>query len=199
MKNHYYTKSEIQKLIREGDNRSYSGRFERLRFLLSIENQSSFPTPALAFEYYEEARLCWYVGSFVAAIAMAQLAFEELLRSHHRVVKGVNGRLSCSTKVDQASFSNLIDEAINSNWISEEEANLLHNLRKNLRNPYVHTKDIKVNNKGKPDLKRSNFSVEYLKIKAPEVIGSDVENEAKEAIQLLITLFPEMSSRCGGL
>lgn len=199
MKEQRYTKSEIQKLIHEGDNQSYNGRFGRLKFLLSVENQSSFPTPALASEYYEEARLCWYVGAFVASITMVQLAFEELLRSYYRVIKGVGGRLNCGIKVDKASFSNLIDEATNDEWISEKEAKLLHNLRKNVRNPYVHVKDFKINNDGKPNYKKPNFFIQYLKIKAPEVIGSDVENEAKEAIQLLATLFHEMSRRYGGL
>ena len=199
MKEQRYTKSEIQKLIHEGDNQSYNGRFDRLKFLLSVENQFSFPTPALASEYYEEARLCWYVGAFVATITMVQLAFEELLRSHYRVAKGVGGKLNCGIKVDQASFSNLIDEATNDKWILEEEAKSLHNLRKNVRNPYVHVKDVKVNDYGKTNLKKPNFFIQYLKIKAPEVIGADVENEAKWAIQLLVTLLPKISCRYGGL
>ncbi|MCK4307695.1 hypothetical protein KAW50_05665 [candidate division WOR-3 bacterium] len=165
---HHYTKSEIQKFIREADNRSYSGRVERLKFLLSIENQSSFPASALASEYYEEARLCWYVGAFVATIAMVQLAFEELLRSHYRVAKGVGGKLNCGIKVDQASFSNLIDEATNDKWILEEEVKSLHNLRKNVRNPYIHVKDVKVNDYGKTNLKKPNFLYNILKLKHPK-------------------------------
>ncbi len=199
MKRTRYEESEIRQLIHEGDERSYSGRLERLRFLLSIEDQNPFPAPALAVEYYEEARLCWYVGAFVATIVMAQLSFEELLRSHFRVAKGVDGKLNCGKKVDHASFSDLIDEAKNDKWISEEEAKLLHDLRKNVRNPYVHVKDIKVNDDGEPNLKGPNFLIQYLKIKAPELVGSDVGSEAKEAIQLLVTLLPEISRRYGGL
>ena len=191
--------SEIRKLILEGDERSYNGRFERLRFLFSIEDQKPFLIPALVSEYYEEARLCWYVGAYVATIVMIQLSFEELLRSYYRVAKGVGGKLNYGKKVDQASFSELIDEAQNENWISREEAKLLHNLRKNIRNPYVHAKDIKINNDGKSDLRGPNFLTQYLKIKAPEVIGCDVENEAREAIQLLVALLPKISRRCGGL
>jgi len=199
MEQAHWENSKIRSLILEGDERSYNGRFERLRFLLSIENQEPFPIPALVYEYYEEARLCWYMGAFVATIVMVQLLFEELLRSHYRVAKGIGGKLNCGKKVDQANFSDLIDEAYNDNWILEEEAKLIHNLRKNIRNPYVHVKDIKVNNDGKPDRKRPNFFTQYLKIKAPEVIGCDVENEAKEAIHLLVTLLPKISSCFGGL
>lgn len=199
MKKAHWEDSEIRSLILEGDERSYNGRFECLRFLLSIEDQESFPISALVPEYYEEARLCWYVGAFVATIVMVQLSFEELLRSHYRVAKGIDGKLNCSKKVNQANFSDLIDEAYNDNWISEEGAKLLHNLRKNIRNPYVHVRDVKVNGDEKTDRKRPNFFTQYLKIKAPEVIGCDVENEAKEAIQLLVTLLPKISSRFGGL
>jgi hypothetical protein len=199
MKKAHWEDSEIRNLLLESDERSYNGRFERLRFLLSIEDQEPFPVPALVYEYYEEARLCWYMGAFVATIVMVQLSFEELLRSHYRMAKGIGGKLNCGKKVDQANFSDLIDEAYNDNSISEEEAKLLHNLRKNIRNPYVHVKDIKVNSGGKPDRKRPNFFTQYLKIKAPEVIGCDVENEAKEVIQLLVTLLPKISSRFGGL
>ncbi|MGB3478749.1 MAG: hypothetical protein WBB67_06280 [bacterium] len=199
MKNAHSEDNEIKRLMLEGDKRSYSGRLERLRFLLSIEDQEPFPTSALASEYYEEMRLCWYVGAFVAAIVMAQLAFEELLRSHYRVAKGIGGKLNCDKKVDNASFYDLIEEAKNDKWISGKEAKLLHSLRKNVRNPYVHVKDIKLNNKGRPNLKKDNFFNQFLMIKAPGLLGSDVETEAKKTIQLVITLFPEISRRYGGL
>ena len=163
--------SEIRNLLLESDKRSYNGRFKRLRFLLPIEDQEPFPISALAYEYYEEARLCWYMGAFVATIVMVQLSFEELLRSHYRMAKGIGEKLSCGKKVDQANFSDLINEAHNDSLISEEGAKLLHNLRKNIRNPYVYVKDIKVNSDGKPERKSPNFFTQYLKIKAPEVIG----------------------------
>jgi hypothetical protein len=115
------------------------------------------------------------------------------------VTKEVGGKLNCGKKVDQASFSNLIYEAKNDSWISEEEAKCLHNLRKNVRNPYVHVKDIKINSDRKPNLREPNFFTQYLKIKAPEVIECDVENEAEEAIKLLVILLPEISRRHGGI
>jgi len=195
MRKAHWEDSEIRNLILEGDERPYNGRFERLKFLLSVEDKNPFPVSALVLEYYEEARLCWYMGAFVAAIVMVQLSFEELLRSHYRVAKGIGGKLNCGKKVDQANFSDLIDAARNDGWISQEEAKLLHHLRKNIRNPYVHVKDIKLNSGGKPNRKRLDFFTLYLKIKAPEVIGCDVKNEAKKAIRLLVTLLPKISRR----
>jgi len=198
MKKDNYTDDEVEQLIVEADKRSYSGRLERLRILLSTQTQDTFPAPALALEYYEEARLCWYVGAFVATIIMTQLAFEELLRSHYRVVKGVGGNLDCGKKVDEAGFFDLINEARNEGWLLRNEAESLHALRKNLRNPYVHVKDIKVDSSGKIEIERPCFLMQNLKIVAPELIGSGAEDEAREAIRLLVNLFPEMSSHSGG-
>ena len=194
-----FNEEKVRELMHEGDKCSYSGRFERLKFLIGLDKQFDFPAPALAIEYYEEARLCWYVGAFVATIIMTQLAFEELLRSHFRVVKGVSGKLNCGKKVDNAAFFDLIEEAKIDKWISEEEADLLHNLRKNVRNPYVHVKDFIIDKNGKPNLEKPNFFIQYLKIKASELIGSHVEEEAKKAIKLLVTLFPSISIRYEGL
>lgn len=195
----HWEESEIMRLIHEGDKRSYDGRLQRLRFLLSIKEQEAFPRPALASEFYEEARLCWYVGAFVATIVMVQLSFEELLRSNYRMAKGVGGKLNSGKPVDNAGFSDLINEASNDMYISHDEAKSLHNLRKNIRNPFVHVKDVKVNGNGKTNLDEPSFFTQHLKITAPKLLGSDVENEAKEAIRLLLTLFPEISGRHGGL
>jgi hypothetical protein len=68
-------KENIKKLMKEGDRRSNKGRLERFGFLMEKEKEPYFPAPALAVEYYEEARLCLYMGAFVATILMTQLAF----------------------------------------------------------------------------------------------------------------------------
>jgi len=198
MENNNYDEN-LEQLIHDGDKRSYNGRLERLKFLLSIESQNEYPASALAHEYFEEARLCWYVGAFVATIVMVQLSFEELLRSHYRVAKGIGGKLRSGKEVNNAGFYELINEAENDGYISRQEAESLHGLRKNIRNPFVHVKDIEVNANGKQTFRKPNFFTQTLKIVAPEVLGSDVVDEAKGAIQLLVTLFPEISSRYGGL
>ncbi|MCG2790759.1 MAG: hypothetical protein L6305_03300, partial [Actinomycetia bacterium] len=55
----------IKKLILANDEQAYAGKLKRLKFLLTQENYNVFPTSALAIEYYEEARFCWYVDAFV--------------------------------------------------------------------------------------------------------------------------------------
>lgn len=199
MEKQNHSESQIEMLMSEGEKRAYNGRLKRLKFLIGIESHKAFPAPALAVEYLEEARLCWYSGSFVATILMTQLSFEELLKSRYRVVKGVGGKLRSGRKVDNAGFSELINESKIDGWISSEEAESLHNLRENLRNPYVHVKDIRIGKTQKADLTRPSFITQHLKMTAPELIGIDVESEAKEAIRLLGTLFPEISGRYAGL
>ena len=201
MKGHNYSHQEIEQLIEDANKRAHAGRSQRLKVLLSLQSRNAFPAPALALEYYEEARLCWYVGAYVATIVMTQMAFEELLRSHYRVAKGVSGILDFGRKkeVDKAGFFDLINEAEYEGWILKGEAELLHNLRKNLRNIYVHVKDIKMGECGEVEIENPGFLKQLLKIVAPELTGGDVIGEAKEAIQLLVILFPKISSRSGGL
>ena len=188
----------IKRLIHDGDERSYKGRFERLKYLLSINSLDEFPAPALAWEYYEEARLCWYSGAFVATIIMAQLAFEELIRSTYRVAKGVRGKLANNKKVDKASFSDLIWEAEQDKIITKKEAENLNKLRK-LRNPFVHTKDLRIEGENKITLGPVDFFYQHLKIVASHLIGQSAENEAKFAIKLLCNSFPKISYRLGGI
>lgn len=191
--------NEFKKLIIAKDKHAYAGKLKRLKFLLTQENYNVFPAPALAIEYYEEARLCWYVGAFVASICMVQLGFEELLRSYYRSARGIEGKLKFgkNKKVENATFYELLEKAREDRLISEHEEQELHHLRKNIRNPYVHVKDVKIEN-GKQNLQKPDFFTQYLKIKAPEVIGTDVEDEARFAIKVLVTMFPKISIRMWG-
>jgi hypothetical protein len=191
--------SEIRQLIDQSNKISYAGQLRRLKFLLSIEEQKPFPVSALAREYYEEARLCWYVGAFVSTIIMTQLAFEELFRAHYRSAYGVGGELDCGKKVDDASFFDLIQQARMDSWISDEEEDLLNDLRKNLRNPYVHVKDVSLTDEKKKGQQKPDFFIQFLKIKGSKHIEVKTEDEAGKAIQLLAILFPSISERCGGI
>jgi Domain of unknown function (DUF4145) len=177
--------STLEQLIREANDRTQGGRLDRLKYLFQVEDKEGFPADHLALEYYEEARLCWFVGAFVASIVMSQLAFEELLRSHYRVVKGVRGNLGSGKELDQAGFNDLIIEAGQDGWISPEETTVLHGIRK-VRNPYVHPKDVD---------KREDFFTQTIKIVHPELLGSGTENEARETVKLLVTLFPSICRR----
>ena len=60
---HDYSDGEIERLIDDGNKRAHAGRLERLKVLLLTQSQDAFLAPGLALEYYEEARLCWYVGT----------------------------------------------------------------------------------------------------------------------------------------
>jgi hypothetical protein len=189
------TDNELIKTINDIDKKTRYGRLERLRFLLSQEYSEPTPVNALANEYYEEARLCWYVGAFVATIIMTQLCFEELLRSHYRVCRGVSGYLKKQIKVDNASFKELIDQAHDDAILDQDEFNALNKIRKDFRNPYVHVKDFGIDN----DFSKPNFMKQYLKIHAPDIVGSGVEDEAKEAISILSSKFLKISRRLGGI
>ena len=117
---------ELERLIRDANERAHSGRLERVSFLMSEADSEPVPFPALVYEYYEEARLCWYMGAFVAAIVMSQLAFEETLRSHYRVKRGVDGKLNEHKKLNEAGFADLIKQAGDDGWLSLEEAAALN-------------------------------------------------------------------------
>lgn len=191
----HYTDAQLEQLIRDANDRAHSGRFKRLRILFSVKDLGSYPIGDLAFEYYEEARLCWYMGAYVAAIVMTQLAFEEMLRSHYRVAKGVGGNLNDRKKVDDAGFADLINQAKGDGWISSEEAAALHKIRRDYRNPYVHPHDFDESN----DFSKANFLRQSIKITAPNLVGGGAEGEARESISLLITLLPTISRRFWGM
>jgi len=186
---------ELEQLIHDANERAHGGRLERLRFLFSQEDTNPAPVEALAYEYYQEARLCWLHGAFVAAIVMGQLAFEELLRSHYRVAKGVAGKLNEHIKVDEAGFADLIRQSESDGWLYPEEAAALNRIRKDFRNPYVHPHDFDLSNQ----FAKPNFLRQYIKIVAPELVESGAESEARENIRILVTLFPSIARRFWGM
>ena len=190
-----YTDEQLESLMRDANKRAHSGRLERLRFLLSQEDSVPAPVDALAYEYYEEARLCWYVGAFVATIVMTQLALEETLRAHYRVWKGIDGKLNDRLKMDEAGFADLIRQAEADGWLRTNEADALNKIRKEFRNPYVHTRDINAN----VQLAKPTAFAQYLKIHAPQFLGSGAEDEARESIKILVGLFRNISRRAWGI
>lgn len=191
-----YKDEELEELMRGADERAHNGRLERLRFLLARQDPNPAPVEALAHEYFEEARLCWYTGAFVATIVMSQLALEEMLRAHYRLCKGVDGKLNERLKVDEASFSNLINQAETDGWLSREEATQLNRIRRDFRNPYVHLHDLDTSN----DLfAKPNFLRQLIKITAAQLAGNGAEDEARRSISALVELFPSISRRFWGM
>jgi len=189
----------LAELIHDADERAFDGRMKRLRFLLSRGDQEAFPASALAKEYHEEARLCWYVGAFVATIVMSQLTLEEMLRSYYRHpgVARVNGK-----KVDDASFADLISQASTDGLLTATETKMLHKLRQRFRNPYVHPKEAKAHKVGRSlrrRLQRRDWLAQLIKISALEGVKDTAESEARESIRTVVTLFPNFSRRVWGL
>lgn len=120
---------EIAVQVAAADARARNGRAARLKVLLSVMPVEGYPVPALAHEYFEEARLCWYVGAYVATVLMVQLAFEELLRSSYRTARGVGGRLDSGVLIDRAGFGQLIHQGRSDGFLSRLEANELASLK----------------------------------------------------------------------
>ena len=172
------------------DLRARAGRTKRLKLLVSARDYAPFTADALAYEYYEEARLCWYMGAFVATIVMTELAFEELLRAGYRVGKGVRGKLDSGKNVDDCAFADLLEQARLDQIISNREWARLDSVRI-LRNPYVHTKDW--GHKRKP-----SFFVQLLKYRSPALIGVSTEAEARRSVLTLASLFPTIGRRLFG-
>lgn len=186
---------EIERMVRESHEHSLSEKVSRLKFLFAHQKEDAFPGPMLACLYYDEARLCWVSGAFVATIIVVQLAFEELFRNHYRVVCGVEGSLKSGRKVDLVGFAELVSECEQDGLLSFEEVQVFTDLRKKLRNPYVHVKDSKPSKTGN----ESSFITQMLKISAPELVGASVEHEAQFAIKLLTKKFPDISKRLLGM
>lgn len=187
-----FSDDEIKKMIKNNDSNIFKGRFTRLKFLLKNFTDEPFLVSGLASEYYEESRLCWYAGSFVATIIMVQLAFEELFRAHYRNM-GINPKLSSGKRLSQMNFSELIDEAKKDKYISNQEASNLHKLRK-IRNPYVHSQDRQYKKNGtKPS---NDFITQQFKIINSQ-LSPNVQDEAKFAVQMLKNFKNICMQSCG--
>ena len=120
---------------------------------------------------------------------MSHLALEEMLRAHYRIVNGVYENPNEWAKVYGANFYELIQESQANGWLSPEETALLSRIRRDFRNPYTHSHDLGINNV----FSKPNFLNQLIKITAPQLVESSVEDEARESIKILVTLFPSIS------
>jgi hypothetical protein len=179
--------NDLMAWIDEQHVRARSGKLDRFRVLLHTPDL--IPSPPLAYEYFEEARLCWLNGAFVATIVMVQLAFEELLRDRYRVVKGFGGKLNLRTTVDRAGFKELVRQAKCDSLVEPKEAAALLQLR-NVRNPYVHSKIPR-----KAYVSTLDYVFAHRHKFVPKRGRIKVEEEARKAIQLLLGLFSRLCYR----
>jgi hypothetical protein len=169
------------------DARARGGKKKRLELLAEAPPIQQFPAPQLARRYYEESRLCFYSGAYVATIIMAQLAFEELLRSYYRAIEG-DGCLPDGSKVADCGFADLIIRARRERLAMPRDVRRLEKLRM-MRNPYVHSR-----NEGR----KSDQTRQTLKLTFPEYVGVSTEDEARKAVTTLIEVFPRLSHKIWG-
>jgi hypothetical protein len=169
------------------DARLRGGKKKRLELLSDAPPTYEFPAPQLARRYYEESRLCFYSGAYVATIIMAQLAFEELLRTYYRAVEG-EGCLPDGSKVADCGFADLIIQARREKLASGRDVRRLEKLRM-MRNPYVHSR---------AEGRKSDQTRQTLKITFPEYVGVSTEDEARKAVTTLIEVFPILSHKIWG-
>jgi len=197
------TDEALRKRVKEDMKREFEGRFERLKFLMETDYHGAIVSRVPLYWFVEEARSCWYHGNYIATIIMCQMALEEQLRSHFRVA-GVS-RLVTGKRpsLDAASFADLIEEALHFRYIDKEEAELLHHLRKDLRNVYVHIKDqdvrVVLNDQKEPrETSLPSFFVLDMKIRELPLVQGSVKEDAKEAIEILIFVFTNVMLRGHG-
>jgi hypothetical protein len=169
------------------DARARGGKKKRLELLAEAPPTYEFPAPQLARRYYEESRLCFYSGAYVATIIMAQLAFEELLRTYYRAVEG-EGCLPDGSKISECGFADLIIRARREKLASTRDTRRLEKLRM-MRNPYVHSRE---------EGRKSDQTRQTLKITFPEYVGVSTEDEARKAVTTLIDVFPRLSHKIWG-
>ena len=192
MNSFLYKDEELERMIKDGNDRAHAGRLERLRLLLSIESQESYPVNSLAWEYYQEARLCWYVGAFIATIVVSCIAIEELIRAKYRLIKGVGGRLDSGKKVDDVGLADLTQQATKDDLLTSKEARIIHKLRKEIRNPWVHPHDFDTQFvDSQKAMRKPNWLTQDIKLKYSVL----VENEARRAIEVASNVFPRISRR----
>ena len=118
---------------------------------------------------------------------MAQLAFEELLRTYYRAVQG-DGCLADGTKIADCGFADLIIRARPERLASARDIRRLEKLR-TMRNPYVHSR---------AEGRKSDQTRQTLKLTFPEYVGVSTEDEARKAVTTLIEVFPILSHKIWG-
>ena len=178
---------KLAALVREADMKSFEGRLNRLEFLLENLGEGYAPFPAIVLQYFEETKLCFYQGAFVASILMVSATFEELLRQIYRDANEME-------KARAKGLSDLVENAIDDNLISPEEAEEITNLRK-LRNKFTH---INIGF-GEGSIKNKQTFLDYMLLWGdPREEKLPIEEFSKDAIRVFARLLPELCNRFWG-
>jgi len=179
--------NELKAMIIEADKRSFEGRLNRLAFLYENLGEEYVPFPAIVLEYFEETKLCFYEGAFVASILMASGTFEELFRQIYRDASDMK-------KANAKGLANLVNHAVKDRLISLEETKELTKLRR-LRNKFTH---ISVGFKSVDFKKKRTFLDFILLWGDPRRERLPIEALAKDAIRIFARLLPELCNRFWG-
>jgi hypothetical protein len=196
-----YTDDEIKSMVEKNDNDEFEYKFQRLKFLISIEGGWLMTAPPLAAAYYDETKRCWYNGEFVATVIMARLALEELIRSHYRVFRD-RLKFKSGKKVDNVGFTELINQALSDRYISKEEAKKLRHIKK-YSDPYIHVKSgefesTQLEDLQKGEVKSPTFFTQELKMYHSDRLAVSAEDDAGASLQIMINLFQNICRRTMG-
>jgi hypothetical protein len=130
-----YTDRIMREFLLEQDSLSLPYRLERLDFVVrNFGPERHLLLTGMSAHYFQEARLCYLNGIFVATLLMVQCALEELLRGFFRL-KGDDA------VAGTAGFKAVIEHSLHEGFISQDEAQEMDDIR-TARNPYVHPKEI---------------------------------------------------------
>lgn len=186
-------KSELLKQLRKKYDDELDEKIERYRVLLSIFRDQERLVPGTAYQYYEEARLCWLEGAYIATIIFVQMTFEEFFRSRYRMPSDEQEIISGVKAKDtlRSGFNELVKLAKKEKIITLNEYKKLQNLRK-IRNSITHTKRPKIKN-GKQKL--DGFDSISLEFKFRDFDRFSITKDAKKTIKLL-TIFDDLVERC---
>ena len=178
---------KLKAMMIEADKRSFECRLDRLDFLLKNLGEDYVPFPAIVLEYFEETKLCFYEGAFVASIVMASATFEELFRQIYRNTNEME-------KANARGLANLVSYAVGDDLISSNEAEKLTELRR-LRNKFTH---IRIGFKGIDFKKKRTFLDFMLLWRDRHKETLPIETLAKDAIKIFAKLLPELCNRFWG-
>jgi hypothetical protein len=98
-------------------------------------------------------------------------------------------------KVDDSTFKDLIEQAEIDCLIGPDEAKFFQKLRKEYRNPYVHTKDIKKGISADLNNNHKNFFEQAVKMYYENMNGISIKDEAEDTVRNIVRLFPIIARR----
>lgn len=153
------------------DEASREARLERLRWL--VENFGEprhllFWGGPISYRAFEEARLCFLNGQFIATTLLCQVILEHMLAALFHSAR--------RDDLEGSGFKRLIDEAVKERFITPEEYDAFDRIRER-RNPLVHYRD-----------PMNQENVMYRLIREDKTLEQVFEDDAKMALSVIFNL-----------